>query len=256
MCKLLNPTLESVYLRRCAKIGTIEPIDLNVGKTAVCSLESKTDHDKRDVKTERPPLQSSEEVINELGIKIDKSSLSEGDYFKLVNFLAKNQDIFARSLADLPGTDLMLHRIDTGDAPPFRQRIYRTSPEAKREISRQTAEMLKMGIIRESNSEYQSNVVLVSKKNGEKRFCVDFRKLNSQTKSLNYPIMNMEDVLDTLSDKKVGIFSTLDLKSGYWQVRLDPETAHKTAFITHQGIFEFTRLAVWITQLVVSFSHS
>ena len=108
-----------------------------------------------------------EEVINELGIKIDKSSLTEGDYFKLMIFLAKNQDIFARSLADLPGTDLMLHKIDTGDFPPFRQRIYRTSPEAKREISRHTAEMLKMGIFEETDSEYQSNVVLNSKKMGK-----------------------------------------------------------------------------------------
>ena len=119
MCKLLNPALESVYLRRWAKIGTIEPIDLNVGQTAVCSLESKTDVNKRDAKTERPLLQSSEEVINELGIKIDKGSLTEGDYFELVNFLAKNRDIFARSLADLSGTDLMLHKIDTADLPPF-----------------------------------------------------------------------------------------------------------------------------------------
>ena len=99
-------------------------------------------------------------------MKIDKSSLTEGDYFKLVNFLARNQDIFARRIADLPGSYLMLHKIDTKDSPLFRQRIYRTSPEAKREISRQNAEMLKMGIIRESNSEYQSNVVLISKKNG------------------------------------------------------------------------------------------
>ena len=55
--------------------------------------------------------------------------------------------------------------------------------------------------------------------------------------------MNTEDVLDTLSDKKVGIFSTLDLRSGHWQVRSDPETSHKTAFITHEGFCKFNRLA-------------
>ena len=56
--------------------------------------------------------------------------------------------------------------------------------------------------------------------------------------------MNMEDVLDTLSEKKIGINSTLDLWSGFWQVKLDPETAHKTAYVTHQGKFEFSRLPI------------
>ena len=157
--------------------------------------------------------------------------------------MAKNQDVFARSLADLPETDLILHKIDTGDAPPFRQRMNRTTPKARKEISRQTGEMLKMGIIRESDSEYQSNVVLVSKKNREKRFCVDFRQLNAQTKSMTFPILTMGDILDNLSSQKISVFSLMDLKSGYWQVKLEPETSYKTNFSTRDENFSFTPLA-------------
>ena len=97
-------------------------------------------------KSEKYKMQSPEEILKELGIKVDKNEHSEKDYHKLVNFLAKNQDIFARSLVDLPGANFVLHKIDTGNAPPFRQRMYRATPDAKREIARQTAEMLKMGI--------------------------------------------------------------------------------------------------------------
>ena len=78
----------------------------------------------------------------------------------------------------------MMHKIDTGDAPLFRQRMYRTTPEAKKRIASQTAEMLKMGITKETVSEYLSPVILVSRRNGEKRFCVNFQKLSQQTKSV------------------------------------------------------------------------
>ena len=154
LCKVLNPTLASVYLKKHSKIGTIEPVDVdsnNVHKQTVNVIETNTDKNGGSKNTSKTNFQSPEEILNELGIKIEKDSLSEGDYFKLVNFLAKNQDVFAKSLADLPGTDLILHKIDTGDAPPFRQRMFRTTPEARKEISRQTEEMLKMGIIRESD---------------------------------------------------------------------------------------------------------
>ena len=67
--------------------------------------------------------------------------------------------------------------------------------------------------------------------------------------------MNMEDVQDTLSEKKIGIYSTLDLKSGFWQVKLDPETAHKTAYVTHESILNL-RVSRSVHAIVVSFSHN
>jgi hypothetical protein len=79
-------------------------------------------------------------------------------------------DIMATSIAELPGTDIMRHRIETGDSPPIRKRAYRHSPQDMAEISRQTKEMLEAGIIQEAESPWSSPVLLVSKKDGSRRF--------------------------------------------------------------------------------------
>jgi hypothetical protein len=96
------------------------------------------------------------------------------------------------------------------------------------------------GIIEESDSPWSSPVVLVRKKNGELRFCVDYRKLNNVTKKYCFPLPCIDDTLDTLARAKW--FSILDLKSGYWQVDVHPDDREKTEFSTGQGLWEFTVL--------------
>ncbi|CAC5378936.1 Retrovirus-related Pol polyprotein from transposon 297 [Mytilus coruscus] len=102
--------------------------------------------------------------------------------------------------------------------------------------------MEKYGIIEESQSPWHSPVVLAKKPNNSFRLCVDFRSLNHITEPVSFSILHMTDVFDTLADSQAEIFSTLDLKSGFWQVPLDPATKHKSAFITHKGVYEFNRL--------------
>jgi len=85
-----------------------------------------------------------------------------------------------------------------------------------------------MGAIRESRSPWSSNCVIVRKKNGTIRFCIDFRKLNERTKKDSYALPRIEDTLHLLSGSKY--FSKLDLKAGYWQVELEEEDKEKTAF--------------------------
>jgi hypothetical protein len=94
------------------------------------------------------------------------------------------------------------------------------------------------GVIEESEGPWSSPVVLVRKKNGDLRFCVDSRKLNDVTKKDCFPLPRIDDTLDTLAGAKW--FSTLDLKSGYWQVALHPDDKEKTAFPTGQGLWQFT----------------
>ena len=83
-------------------------------------------------------------------------------------------------------------------------------------------------------------MVLVPKKDGTLRFCVDYRYLNSVTKKDVYPLPRIDDILDTLGGMKY--FSSLDWASGYWQVALDPESSSKTTFTTHRGLYEFVRM--------------
>lgn len=127
--------------------------------------------------------------------------------------------------------------INTGSHAPIRQRAYRT-PLAKRLIvEAEVRKMLEDGVIRLSKSAWASPITLVPKKDGEIRFCIDYRKLNAVTVKDSHPLPLIQDIFDQLGGST--IFTTLDLKSGYWQVPMDEGSIEKTAFITHQGLYEF-----------------
>ena len=97
--------------------------------------------------------------------------------------------------------------------------------------------MQRNGVIQPSQSPWSSPVVLVKKKDGSQRFCVDYRELNSVTKVDMFPLPRIDNLLDQLGESKY--FSTLDLASGFWQIPVHPNSREKTAFVTPNGLFEF-----------------
>lgn len=109
--------------------------------------------------------------------------------------------------------------------------------EYRRIIDEQIQSMLDKGIIRHSSSEYASSVVLSDKKDGNKRFCIDFKRINAKSKPSNYPLPLIDDIYSQLAGSQV--FSKIDCQSGYWQIPLDESSKHLTAFVTHKGLFEF-----------------
>ena len=134
-------------------------------------------------------------------------------------------------------TDAVEHDINTGYQSPIRCAPRRMSPQKMKKEEECVAEMLTGGQIEPSDSPWSSPVVLVTKKDGGTRFCVDYRRLNDvNTKDAN-PLPRIDDTLDMLASKQW--FSTLDLASGYWQVSLSQEARIKTAFATHSGLFQF-----------------
>ena len=150
--------------------------------------------------------------------------------------LMKHKDVFAKNKTDLGRTDIVKHKINTGTAAPVKQHPRRL-PLSKRELVREEiSKMLKQGIIEPSQSPWSSPVVLVQKKDGSTRFCVDYRKLNNLTLKDSYPLPRIDESLDALRGSKW--FSTLDLQSGYFQVEMDPADAEKTAFTTICGLFQ------------------
>ena len=165
---------------------------------------------------------------------LDVSSEYRPQIEKLVKM---NCDLFASNDSELGHTDVVKMKIDTGDAKPIKMRPYRTPLKNREVIDKALEEMLEAKVIRRSNSPWSFPVVIVDKKDGSKRFCVDFRKLNQITKKNSYPLPLIDDILALLGKAK--FFTSLDLKSGYWQVLMDDLDKEKTAFACHRGLFEF-----------------
>ena len=191
---------------------------------------------------------------NEMNFNISNENLSAEERQKLQNFLQSNSDIFSSFLEDIGKTNVFQHRIDTDpNAPPVRMPFYRQPPHLKAETDRQVEDMLQQGIIQPSTSMYNSPVVLVRKKDNTWRFAVDYRKLNKITIPISHPIPRLDDVFDALGESKASIFSILDLNSAYFQIELDPETRHKSAFVTHDGVYEFCRMPFGLRNAPMSF---
>ena len=120
-------------------------------------------------------------------------------------------------------------------------------------MKKAVGEMYRQGVIEPSKSPWSSPVVLVRKKNGGIRFCVDYRKLNDVTHKDSYPLPRIDESIEALSGAKW--FSTLDLKSGYWQVELDPQDKEKTAFSLGSGLWQFTVMPFGLANAPATFER-
>ena len=173
-------------------------------------------------------------------LKLPEESLDDDQLCQLRQLIAKTAKVFALDDSELGYTDQVQHHVETGDTPPIKQSVRRVPFVHRARIAKMVEDMEKQGVVRRSSSAWSSPVVLIPKKDGSYRFCVDYRKLNSVTKKDVYPLPRIDDILDTLEGATY--FTTLDLASGYWQIGLDPESAAKSAFITHRGLHEFARM--------------
>ena len=119
----------------------------------------------------------------------------------------------------------------------MKQRPYRLPHAYWEEVKQELKAMLAEGVIEPSQSDWASPIVLVRKKDGSIRLCVDYRKLNAQSKVDAYPMPRIEDILDRVG--KANFITTLDLARGYWQVPVADEDRHKTAFTSRLGLYQF-----------------
>ena len=178
--------------------------------------------------TENPSVEDDGSWILNL---IDLSGLEnwpENLQHEAKEMLKRNAKVFSKDDMDMGRTNLVKHHIKLTDPVPFKEAYRRIPPQMYDEVKTHLQEMLDLGAIRPSNSPWASAIVLVRKKDGRLRFCIDLRKLNNRTVKDAYSLPRIESILDSLGGAQ--IFSTLDLKAGYWQVEMAEECKAYTAF--------------------------
>ena len=186
-------------------------------------------------------------------LRLDETGLTLSQRDRLASVLKTYSDVFALNDEELGTTSVVEHSIDTGDAEPVRQYARRVPYAMRDKLTELVEDMTRRGVIKPTRSPWASPVVLVSKKDGGVRFCVDYRKLNNVTKLDVYPLPRIDDHLDALTGSKY--FSTLDLSAGFWQVRMAPNSAEKTAFVTHNGSYEFVVMPFGLTNAPATFQR-
>ena len=205
---------------------------------------------------DRMPLSPEQTKILFEQIKLGEGTAewTEEQRQRVKSVIEKYSFLFVMNSLDLGRMDLIKHHIKLKDYTPIKDRYQRIPPHQYEEVRKHLKEMLDIGAIRRSNSPWASPVVLVSKKDGSLRFCIDLRKLNARTVKDAYSLPHIEDALDSLNG--ACIFTSLDLKSGYWQVELDEESIPLTAFtVGPLGFYECIRMPFGLTNAPATFQR-
>ena len=227
-------------------------VERHVKETKIDNANNVTSAFSEPMKPEPTPERLNElfEEHNLKGIE-EWSEIEQAEVHEL---MTEFQHLFALSDLVLGCTSLVKHRINMNNPVPFKERYQRIPPQEFDEVRNHLQEMLKVGVIRKSVSPWASPVVLVRKRDGSLRFCIDLRKLNSRTIKDAYSLPRIEESLDCLNGAV--IFTSLDLKAGYWQVKMDEDSIPLTTFtVAPLGFYECVRMPFGLTNAPATFQR-
>ena len=241
--RLINPNPEPAKVYPRTTLGTLEQFDTVLSDTVVAGT---------DVTTEPGAASPVAELLEQI-VERNCSELSDDEKGKFLHLLSCYSSIFALSDLDMGRTTKLQHHINTGDATPVRQAVRRITPYKREDIRNLIGQMLDKDVIQQSTSPWAALIVLVKKKDGSTRFCVDYRKLNHLTRKDAYLLPRVDMTLDTLAGSQW--FSTMDLLSGNWQVEIAKSDSPKTAFTTTEGLFEFKVMPFGLCNALTTFQR-
>ncbi|XP_055017481.1 LOW QUALITY PROTEIN: uncharacterized protein LOC129411251 [Boleophthalmus pectinirostris] len=196
---------------------------------------------------------SSQSSNGNHSFNLDDSPMPEEWKERIRERLNSIPEVFALDELSFGHTATVKHHIRLQDDTPFKERSRPIHPSDREAVRQHLRELLDADIIRESESPLASPVVVVKKKNGKIRLCIDYRKLNSRTIKDAYALPNIEETFSALSGARW--FSVMDLKSGYYQVEMAEEDKAKTAFTCSLGFYEFNRMPQGVTNAPSTFQR-
>ena len=182
------------------------------------------------------------------------TDLTDSEKSQFKRLLVEFQTIFSKSDFDLGCLSGVEHKIITTDDFPVNEKFRRTPLVYQQQEKEYIDKLLEQGVIEPSCSEWSSAPVLVRKKTGELRYCIDYRALNDKTVKDKFNIPLIEDCLDSLQGKK--LFSSLDLSSGFYQIPLEEASCDKTSFQTRYGTYRWTKLPMGLTNSPATFQRA
>ena len=159
---------------------------------------------------------------------------------RLLKIAFQRAEVFSTHEWDIGVTTEAYHEIRLNNEEPFRERSRRVAPRDLQDLRDHIQSLVDIGVITESRSRYASPIVIVRKKNGQIRLCIDYRTLNARTIPDQYAVPLVHEALDCLHG--CNWFSVIDLKSGYYQIPMNPEDKEKTAFVCPVGFYQFERM--------------
>ncbi len=189
--RLVNPREETVTIHRGTRIATLEDCPACVATDGVTTVGATSE-------AEPVISQEKQKMLWEM-VERSGDELGADEKEQLYLFLLSYADVFASDKADFGRTNKVEHRIDTGGAAPIRQPLRRIPPFQREEARKLLDEMLQKDVIQPSSSPWASPIILVRKKDGSFRFCVDYRRVNAVTKKDAYPLPRIDDTLDTVA---------------------------------------------------------
>ncbi|MCG8109820.1 MAG: RNase H-like domain-containing protein, partial [Candidatus Thiodiazotropha taylori] len=253
--RVVNDSDQFVTFKKGNKIGHAEPADkiANHDSTQEATIFQTTQTsgvaEQDDTECEGIPTHLKQMYLDNI------TDLSDHQKCEFKHLLSEFPDIFSKDDFDLGCLNIGVeHKIKTHDEIPVVEKIRRTPLQFQKQEQEYIEKLLKQKVIEPSVSEWSAAPVLVRKKTGELRYCIDYRALNAKTYKDNYCLPLIEDCLDSLHGKH--LFCLLDLCSGYYQIPLEGVSKHKTAFGTRFGSFQWSRLPMGLCTAPATFQRA